>query len=107
MSKDSSSSILNDTDKFMVIENNQILFYEQSKNYKEMKPIKIENIKFIDQLGMNRSFTEFSDSKKQIWSFLLDESSGVLRVINTGEETENGRTESICGNIEYRYERIK
>jgi hypothetical protein len=97
----------NDVDKFILIDNNQILFYEQNKNSKEMKLIKTENIKFIDQLGMNRSFTEFADSKKQIWSYTLDESSDILRVINNGEETKEGRTESVCGNIKYYYERIK
>jgi hypothetical protein len=28
--------------------------------------VRIEKMKFVDQLGMSRSFTEFADSK-QIW----------------------------------------
>ena len=94
-------------DKYIIIENYQVSFYEQNKNSKEMNLIRIEKMKFIDQLGMNRSFTEFADSKKQIWSCLLDESTGILRVINTGDETENGRTETVCGNIEYKYEKVQ
>ncbi len=106
MVKDNPNLNFDGEDKFILIENHQMSFYEQVKNSKEIKLIRTENIKFIDQLGMNRSFTEIADSKKQIWRYLLNESTGVLRVFNTGEETENGRTESV-DNIEYDYEKVQ
>jgi hypothetical protein len=37
---------------------------------------------------------------------LLNKSTGILRVINTGEETENGRTETM-DNMEYKYEKVE
>jgi hypothetical protein len=86
-----------------LIENYQISFYEQNKSSKEMILVRIEKMKFVDQLGMSRSFTEFADSKTNL-SCLLNKSTGILRVINTGEETENGRTETM-DNMEYKYEK--
>jgi hypothetical protein len=91
MVKENLNSSSTDIDKHILIENYQISFYEQNKSSK-MILVRIEKMKFVDQLGMSRSFTEFADSKKQIWSCLLNKSTGILRV-NTGEETENGRTE--------------
>lgn len=106
MVKENLNSSSTDIDKYILIENYQISFYEQNRSSKEMILVRIEKMKFIDQLGMNRSFTEFADSKKQIWSCLLNESNGILRVINTGEETENGRTEGV-DNMEYKYEKVQ
>jgi hypothetical protein len=87
MVKENLNSSSTDIDKHILIENYQISFYEQNKSSKEMILVRIEKMKFVDQLGMSRSFTEFADSK-QIWSCLLNKSTGILRVINTGEETE-------------------
>jgi len=106
MTKDNLNTT-NDLVKYIEIENDQISYYEQLKNSNEVKLVKKERMKFIDQLGMNRSFTEFADSNKKIWALLLDESTGILRVINTGEETKDGRTESVCGNIEYEYIKVQ
>jgi hypothetical protein len=106
MVKENLNSSSTDIDKHILIENYQISFYEQNKSSKEMILVRIEKMKFVDQLGMSRSFTEFADSKKQIWSCLLNKSTGILRVINTGEETENGRTETM-DNMEYKYEKVE
>jgi hypothetical protein len=106
MTKDN-LNITNVLVKYIEIENDQISYYEQLKNSKEVKLVKKERMKFVDQIGMNRSFTEFADSNKKIWALLIDESTGILRVINTGEETKDGRTESVCGNIEYEYIKVQ
>jgi hypothetical protein len=66
MVKENLNSSSTDIDKHILIENYQISFYEQNKSSKEMILVRIEKMKFVDQLGMSRSFTEFADSKTNL-----------------------------------------
>ena len=52
---------------------------------------------------MDSSFTEFVFSNKEIWDYSIDKNSGELKTFYTGEETETGRTELVCGNPEFYY----
>ena len=63
--KENLNSSFANIDEYILIENYQISFYEQNKNSEQMILVRKEKMKFIGKLGMNRSFIEFSDSKKR------------------------------------------
>ncbi len=69
--------------------------------------IKSENIKFSKSTHESIYSYEFVFSDNQIWWFGIDKNSNQLRQMNTGEETENGRTEIVCGNSELRYIKVE
>ena len=46
---------------------------------------------------------DFVFSDKTLWSFYYDEKTKILRQIMTGEDSENGRSEMVCGNSEFKY----
>lgn len=94
-------------DRILVIEKNKFIFFEQNKITKELKLIKTENIKFSKSIHERFYSYEFVFSDNQIWRFGIDKNSGQLRQMNTGEETENGRTEIVCGNSELRYMKLE
>lgn len=94
-------------DRILAIEKNKFIFFEQNKITKELKLIKTENIKFSKSIHERFYSYEFVFSDNQIWRFGIDKNSGQLRQMNTGEETENGRTEIVCGNSELRYMKLE
>ena len=94
-------------DQVLIIEKNKFLFFEQNKKTKELKLIKSENIKFSKSTHESIYSYEFVFSDNQIWWFGIDKNSNQLRQMNTGEETDNRRTEIVCGNSELRYIKVE
>ncbi|WP_310377420.1 hypothetical protein [Flavobacterium sp.] len=94
-------------DQLLIIEQNKFLFFEQNKITKELKLIKSENIRFSKSTHESIYSYEFVFSDNQIWWFGIDKNNNQLRQMNTGEETEKGRTEIVCGNSELRYIKLE
>ncbi|MBZ4033689.1 hypothetical protein K6T82_02860 [Flavobacterium sp. 17A] len=91
--------------KVLIITETEFQFYEENIQSKELKTIKTEKIILTKQEDGSRSSFDFVFSDKSLWSFFFDEKFGFLRQFNTGEETNEGRTEIFCGNSELRYKR--
>ncbi|MHC0443138.1 hypothetical protein [Flavobacterium sp. 3-210] len=91
--------------KILVITEHEFQFYEEDIETKENKLITIEKISLTTQKDFSYSFIDFVFKDKSLWAFYFDESRNILRQINTGEETNNGRTEIVCGNTELHYKR--
>ena len=94
-------------DQILIIDKNKFQFYEQNKITKELKLLKSENIKFSKSTHERIYSYEFVFSDNQIWWFGIDKNSNQLRQMNSGKETEIGRTEIVCGNSELRYVKIE
>lgn len=93
-------------DKIVVINENEIFFYEEEKIFGKRKLIKTEKIRYYDKEELFPSFIGFVFSDKLIWSF-QSRDSNLLHTMHIGEETENGRTYISCGNSELIYERME
>ena len=94
-------------DQVLIIEKDKFLFFERNKKTKDLKLIKTENIKFSKSIHESIYSYEFVFSDNQIWWFGINKNDKQLRQMNTGEETEHGRTEIVCGNSELRYIKLE
>ena len=92
------------TKKILIIDIDKFSFYDQNINTKEMKLTKCEKINFTK--NRNRKGSLFDFVFFQIirwWNFYYDEETKILKQIMTGIDSENGRSEIVCGNSEYYY----
>ena len=93
-------------DRIVVINENEILFFDQEKDAGIRKLIKKESIRYYDKEELFPSFIGFVFSDKLIWVF-QSRDSNLLYTTHIGEETENGRSYISCGNETLIYERIE
>jgi hypothetical protein len=93
--------------KMITISLDEIKFFELYKNSKNWTLIKSEKLIFLDKAGIDLFYTEIVYSNKEIWDYTIDDDSGQLTVRYTGEETDTGRTEIVCGTTETNYFRLQ
>ncbi|CAA9200047.1 hypothetical protein FLA105534_02943 [Flavobacterium bizetiae] len=91
--------------KVLIITDKNFQFYEQNLKTKENKLIKTEKTTFTKYEDMSDNQFDFVFTDKSIWAFFINKETNVLRQINTGEETDEGRTEIVCGNSELNYKK--
>ena len=89
--------------KMIQININEIQFYELIKNAKSWKLVKPEKILYSDSLSGDSSYSELIYSNNEIWQYSIDEKTGYLNLTYTGDKTETGRTEIICGTVTKTY----
>jgi hypothetical protein len=94
-------------DRILIINKNKFLFYDQNKLTKELKFIEQEDMKFSKSIHKSIYSYEFVFSDNQIWWFGTNENNCTLRQVNTGKESEDGRTEIVCGNAELIYIKVE
>lgn len=93
--------------KMVTIDSEEIKFLELYKNSKEWTLIKTEKLRFLDKAGIDLMYTEVVYSNKEIWDYTIDDYSGLLSISYTGEETDTGRTEMVCGITRTNYFRLQ
>lgn len=93
--------------KMIQINGNEIQFHELIKNAKNWKLIKTEKILYSDSLSGDSSYSELIYSNNEIWQYSLDEKTGYLNLTYTGDKTETGRTEIICGTVTKTYFKLQ
>ncbi|QOG01994.1 hypothetical protein [Flavobacterium sp. MDT1-60] len=93
--------------KMIQINSNEIQFYELIKNAKSWKLIKPEKILYSDSLSGDSSYSELIYSNNEIWQYSIDEKTGYLNLTYTGDKTETGRTEIICGTMTKTYFKLQ
>ena len=91
------------TKKILIIDIDKFSFYDQNINTKEMKLTKCEKINFTKNRNRKGSLFDFVFSDNTLWNFYYDEETKILKQIMTGIDSENGRSEIVCGNSEYYY----
>jgi hypothetical protein len=93
--------------KMIQINGNEIQFYELIKNAKSWKLIRTEKILYSDSLSGDSSYSELIYSNNEIWQYSIDEKTGYLNLTYTGDKTETGRTEIICGTVTKTYFKLQ
>ncbi|KQX15916.1 hypothetical protein [Flavobacterium sp. Root420] len=93
--------------KMIQINSNEIQFYELIKNAKSWKLVKPEKILYSDSLSGDSSYSELIYSNNEIWQYSIDEKTGYLNLTYTGDKTETGRTEIICGTVTKTYFKLQ
>lgn len=93
--------------KILIISEDDFQFYEKDITTQEYKLIKIEKSFFTKKKDVSGRTTDFVFKDKSLWMFYFDEKRNILRQIYTGEETDEGRTEMVCGNTELNYKRYE
>ncbi|WP_026730095.1 hypothetical protein [Flavobacterium denitrificans] len=93
--------------KILVITEHEFQFYEEDIATKENKLITTEKIALTTKKDISGSFNDFVFKDKSLWGFYFDEKRNILRQINTGEESTEGRTEIVCGNSEFNYRKYE
>jgi hypothetical protein len=91
--------------KVLIITEKDFQFYEQNVKTKENKLIKTEKTTFEKYRDTSDSSFDFVFSDKSIWAFYRDEKTNILKQMYTGQETDTGRTEMVCGNTELNYKK--
>lgn len=89
--------------KILTITNDDFQFYEYNIETKVKKLVKTEKLAFEKYKDPNASVLDFIFSDNSLWAFYFDEERNILRQVNTGEQTPEGRTDIVCGNSELRY----
>lgn len=89
--------------KVLIIHLEQFLFYDLNLKSNKMTLTKSEKSIFTKNRDMRGTLFDFVFSDKTLWNFYYDEKEKTLRMIMTGEDSENGRSEMVCGNSEFRY----
>jgi hypothetical protein len=89
--------------KILTITNDDFQFYEYDIETKVKKLVKTEKLAFEEYKDPNESSFDFVFSDKSLWAFYFDKERNILRQMNTGEQTAEGRTEIVCGNSELNY----
>jgi hypothetical protein len=93
--------------RILIIEQNKLTFFEQDKLTNQLKPIKSEDLKFLNSVNEENYSNEFLFSDNQIWWFGIDKNNSELRQVNTGDKTKDGRSEIVCGNSELYYTKLE
>jgi hypothetical protein len=93
--------------QMITINTSEIQFFELVRNAKSWKLTKTEKILYSEEQTMNSSYADLIYSNNEIWYYWIDEKTGYLQAINTGEKTETGRTEIICGSPKKTYFRLQ
>jgi hypothetical protein len=93
--------------KMIQINSSEIQFYELMKNAKSWKLIRPEKILYSDSLSGDSSYSELIYSNNEIWQYSIDEKTGYLNLTYTGDKTETGRTEIICGTVRKTYFKLQ
>ena len=93
--------------KVLVIDLDKFSFYDLNVKTKKMILTKSEKSLFTKNRDMRGLLFDFAFSDKTLWSFYYDEKKKTLRQIMTGEDSENGRSEMVCGNSEFIYTKIE
>jgi hypothetical protein len=94
------------TDEFIEISENEILFFEVDKKTKEKKILKKESLVYNDQKSAGSLFSEIVLSDGTIWNCSLNEKADVLHVINVAVQTEQGVERINTDNLETYYVKI-
>ena len=89
------------------INTNEIQFFDLLKNARSWKLIKTEKILPFDEFSMGSSYAVLVYSNNEIWHYYIDKKTGYLNLTNTGEKTETGRTEIICGTLTKTYFKLQ
>ncbi|TDO71387.1 hypothetical protein EV143_10834 [Flavobacterium chryseum] len=90
-------------EQFIEINKTQILFYELDKKTLVKKPIKTENLVFYNKEESDSLFSAIILSDGTIWNCTVDETSGILHVINIAKKTERGVEKIETNNLERFY----
>ena len=96
-----------DLKKLLIIELDKFSFYDLNIKRNKMTLTKSEKSVFTKNRDMQDLVFDFVFSDRALWSFYYDEKTKILRQIMTGNESENGRSEIVCGNSEYKYTRME
>jgi hypothetical protein len=83
--------------KMIKIDSSEIQFFELIRNAKNWKLTKTEKILYSDTLSSESSYSDLIYSNNEIWNYHINEETGYLDLTYTGDKTESGRTEIICG----------
>jgi len=89
--------------KLLIIELDKFSFYDLNIKTNKMTLTKSEKSLFTKRRDMRGLLFDFVFSDKTLWSFYYDEKTKTLRQVMTGQESENERTEIVCGNSEFIY----
>lgn len=92
-----------DIKKILIINLDKFSFYDLNIKTNKMTLIKSEKSVFTKNRDLVDLVFDFVFSDKTLWSFYYNENTKILRQMMTGEESANGRTEIVCGNLEYKY----
>ncbi|MBP4143137.1 hypothetical protein J3S90_15135 [Flavobacterium sp. P4023] len=93
--------------QILIIEKNKLIFFNQNKSTKELKLVKSEDLIFFTSVNEDNYSNELLFSDNEIWSFSINKNNSELRQFYSGQKTENGRTEMVCGNSELYYTRLE
>ena len=89
--------------KVLIIDLDKFSFYDLNLKSNKLTLTKSEKSVFTKNRDMRGLLFDFVFSDKTLWSFYYDEKTKILRQIMTGEDSENGRSEMVCGNSEFKY----
>ncbi|MDX6183434.1 hypothetical protein SGQ44_13195 [Flavobacterium sp. Fl-77] len=104
--KEKSKISSTEKDELIVINDKQILFYEQNIKTKERKLVKSENFVFYDKEDLNGVFSGIILSDKTIWTYSVDDTAKTLQMLCVGEETQEGTKKIIVDNPEIYCEKV-
>ncbi|WP_394777145.1 hypothetical protein [Flavobacterium sp.] len=96
-----------DYDEIVVINQNEILFYQKNKKTQENKLIKTEKLAYYNKEQSDASFSDIILSDGTIWNCSINGTSNELHVINVGKTGENGIEKITSNNIERFYVKVK
>ena len=93
--------------RMIKITSSEIQFFELIKNAKSWKLAKTEKIFYSDEFSEASSYADLVYSNNEIWHYWIDEKTGYLNLTSTGEKTETGRTDIICGTLTKTYFKLQ
>lgn len=93
--------------KLLIIEFDKFSFYDLNIKTNEMTLTKSEKSLFTKNRDMRGLSFDFVFADKTLWSFYYNDKTKTLRQIMTGEDSENGRSEMVCGNSEFIYTKLE
>ena len=93
--------------RMIKITSSEIQFFELIRNAKSWKLAKTEKIFYSDEFSEGSSYADLVYSNNEIWHYWIDEKTGYLNLTNTGEKTETGRTDIICGTLTKTYFKLQ
>lgn len=89
------------------INTTEVQFFELIKNAKNWKLTKTEKIVYSDTLSSESSYSDLIYSNNEIWNYQINQETGYLDLTYTGDKTEQGRTEIICGTTKKTYFKLQ
>jgi len=96
-----------DSDEFITITPNEILFFEKNKKTQEKKIIKTESLVYYNKDASDSLYSDIILSDGTIWNCSINENSDQLRVINVGKKIDNAVEKIESNNIERFYVKVK